>query len=377
MKDLWLRREDKAGERRVPITPVEVAALVKSGVQVTIERSTERCFSDANYAAAGATLTAASWQDAPLDTVIIALKELEESAAPIAHTQIHFSHTFKGQDGAQEVLARYSRGGGTLYDLEFLFDTQGRRVAAFGYWAGFVGAALGLLGVAHFSQEVAGSGVLAESPTPFPKLSPFADRVALVTAVDAALSGCAMEMPLRTLIMGALGRCGSGARDLIESLATPIEVSAWDLAEFSAVQKPLAAALAHDLFVNCVYLREAIDPMIDEALLAGNGRLKVISDISCDPTSPDNPIRVYDAITSLEQPFVRARGTGAPVYVQAIDHLPTLLPRESSQEYAAALFPYLHDFLTSPNPSATWQNAKTLFTQTANPGSGLSSMHFS
>jgi len=34
------------------------------------------------------------------------------------------------------VLGRYAHGGGTLLDLEFL-EKNGRRVAAFGYWAGF------------------------------------------------------------------------------------------------------------------------------------------------------------------------------------------------------------------------------------------------
>lgn len=34
--------------------------------------------------------------------------------------------------GWDEVLARFPRGGGMLYDLEFLEDERGRRVAAFG-----------------------------------------------------------------------------------------------------------------------------------------------------------------------------------------------------------------------------------------------------
>ena len=38
------------------------------------------------------------------------------------------------------MLARFPRGGGTLLDLEFL-EKNGRRVAAFGYHAGFSGKA--------------------------------------------------------------------------------------------------------------------------------------------------------------------------------------------------------------------------------------------
>lgn len=100
MKTLWLRKEEKRGECRVPLTPVEVSQLVAAGVDVAVERSEARCFADEDYARAGAKLTETPWQHAPLDAVIIALKELEDSDAPIAHTQIHFSHTFKGQDDA-------------------------------------------------------------------------------------------------------------------------------------------------------------------------------------------------------------------------------------------------------------------------------------
>ena len=51
-----------------------------------------------------------------------------------------------------DVLARFKRGGGKLYDLEFLEDANGRRVAAFGWHAGFAGAALGLLALAEQVQ---------------------------------------------------------------------------------------------------------------------------------------------------------------------------------------------------------------------------------
>jgi hypothetical protein len=42
------------------------------------------------------------------------------------------------------TLGSFSQGSGTLLDLEFLQDDKGRRVAAFGYYAGFAGAALAL-----------------------------------------------------------------------------------------------------------------------------------------------------------------------------------------------------------------------------------------
>jgi len=348
MKTLWLRREDKAGEWRVALTPQGVSTLTQNGVKVVVEQSAHRVFSDQQYRESGAELTDSHWWQAPGDAVILGLKELAEADTAITHTQIYFSHTFKGQEGADAVLQRYADGGGELFDLEFLQDDHGRRIAAFGYWAGFVGAALGMLGLAHYQQ----------SDTPFPAVQRYSDRQHLISAVKQALG----DQPRRVMVMGALGRCGSGASDLLRQLGDHISISGWDIAEFNAVEKPIREIIEHDVFINCVYLREPIHPMINPALLAQNHRLKIISDVSCDPNNPANPIAVYDATTSLEVPFCRAAGSqNFPVYVQAIDHLPTLLPREASQEFAAALLPHLLEFLTNPDLPPVWRNAKASF----------------
>ncbi len=55
-----------------------------------------------------------------------------------------FAHCYKQQAGWKEILSRFVIGKGLLLDLEFLVDEKGRRVAAFGYHAGFAGSALGI-----------------------------------------------------------------------------------------------------------------------------------------------------------------------------------------------------------------------------------------
>ena len=51
-------------------------------------------------------------------------------------------------------LSDFERGGGSLYDLEYLVDESGRRLAAFGYWAGYAGAAVALLALASVRADV-------------------------------------------------------------------------------------------------------------------------------------------------------------------------------------------------------------------------------
>ncbi len=103
------------------------------------------------------------------------------------------------------MLSRFYQGGGTLYDLEFLTDTNGRRVAAFGFHAGFAGAAAGALALA--AQR--------ESKTLGP-LSSYANESALVEDVKQRLSNSGKG--IKVLVIGALGRCGRGAVDLFRKI---------------------------------------------------------------------------------------------------------------------------------------------------------------
>lgn len=146
-----------------------------------------------------------SWVEAPRNIPIIGLKELPESADPLPHTHVQFAHCYKQQAGWSSILARFHRGGGTLYDLEFLNDVDGRRVAAFGFHAGFAGAAAGALALA------AQRNVKELGP-----LTPFDTETAMVGSVKQALGGSGKGV--RALVIGALGRCGRGAVDLLRKI---------------------------------------------------------------------------------------------------------------------------------------------------------------
>jgi len=71
------------------------------------------------------------------------------------------------------------KGGGTLWDLEFLVDEKGRRVAAFGKSAGAVGMALGF-------WTWAGQ-ILGHKPVLPPLTEPYADWDALAADVKKIL----------------------------------------------------------------------------------------------------------------------------------------------------------------------------------------------
>ena len=356
MKTIYLRSETKKGECRSPLTPQGAKILMAAGITVLVESSTTRTFSDQDYRELGIEITTVPWQQMPTDTLILGLKELPVSDEPIAHDHIYFAHAFKGQDEAPQILARFNQGGGRIFDIEFLTDADNRRVAAFGYWAGFVGAGLGLLGYGHYQQQ----------QTAFPAITPFANKETFIAAIQSQLGSNVNE--LSVMVMGALGRCGTGATDLLKAVGID-KLTLWDKQEYDESPKPITAILSQDVFINSVYLKGDIPPMIDQSLLADNSKLRIISDVSCDPNSANNPLPVYDAITNMKQPFVQAKYSAHhPVYVQAIDHLPTLLPKESSEEFADALLPHLLQIGSEHEYSDVWQKAATIFERIKSTG---------
>lgn len=151
-----------------------------------------------------------TWDKAPLDTPIIGLKELPAPGPPLPHTHIQFAHCYKKQGGWVDVLSRFKQGGGKLYDLEFLEDSNGRRVAAFGWHAGFAGAALGLLALA---EQVQDPKKRLGKQTRYPNETELVDHAK--KQIEAIKSSRA-DGKVKALVVGALGRCGRGAIDFFK-----------------------------------------------------------------------------------------------------------------------------------------------------------------
>lgn len=341
MVHLWVRAEQRPNEERVGLTPEGAAALIARGFRVTVEDSPVRALPLAPYLAAGCEPAPyASWPSAPRDAIVFGLKELPEDGTPLSHRHILFGHAYKGQPGGPALLARFRAGGGTLYDLESLVDERGRRVAAFGYWAGFAGAGVSVK--AWAAQQDGGI---------CPSVHRHADKAAMVADLAADLRGRRPD----ALIIGALGRVGAGAADLLESLG--LSVTRWDMAE-TAGGGPFPEVLAHDLFFNCILARPGCPVFVPADTGACPRRLTVIGDIACDPGSAYNPVPVYDHATDWAAPVIRV-AQNPPLDVMAIDNLPSLLPVESSQDFAAQLLPHL---MTLDRPDqGVWGRARADF----------------
>ena len=338
-RHLWLRDEVKVGEHRAAITPTTAKRLIDAGFLLTVEKSVTRCFPDSEYISAGARVApSGAWQTnaAPKNAIIVGLKELPADNSDLRHQHVFFCHAYKEQKGWKEELARFTRGGGCLYDMEYLTFPDGRRVAAFGRPAGLAGAAVAVL--AWCAQQ---------ESKPLVSLSPFKTQLHMIAQVKQVLG---TRSP-KAIVLGALGRSGRGAVDVLDSLGC--QVTQWDLAE-TKKGGPFPELLEYDIVVNCILLVGQIPPFLTREMIATKSRLSVICDVSCDTSNPHNPLPFINTNSTLSHPVLTINDH---LHAIAIDHLPTLLPVEASEAFASDLLPH---FLTIPNGDV-WNRALKLF----------------
>lgn len=344
MTHLWVRAEQRPNEERVGLTPEGARILLDAGLKVTVEESSVRAIPIQGYTNAGCDIAPANtWPNAPADAIIFGLKELPEDGTPLPHRHILFGHAYKGQPAGQILLQRFKAGGGTMYDLEYLVDEKGRRVAAFGYWAGFAGAAVSLkCWAAQQHGEICGP------------VGVYKSKDALLDDLKATLDATNTPRP-SAIVIGALGRVGSGASDLCAAM--DVTTTKWDMAE-TASGGPFPEIMQHDVFVNSIFASLGTPVFVPASAKTDPRKLTVIGDVACDPDSDFSPIKVYDCTTTWDNPALRAHDA-PPLDVTAIDNLPSMLPVESSQDYATQLLPSL--LTLADLNSGVWARAKADF----------------
>jgi len=186
------------------------------------------------------------------------------------------------------------------------------------------------------------------------------DEDAMVAEVRSRLAGVGIQP--RVIVLGALGRCGQGASHILTRCGLDASnVALWDLQETKR-GGPFAEILEYDILVNCIYLSKPIPPFVNpESLASPDRKLSVVCDVSCDTTNPHNPIPIYSINTTFDKPTVPVPvEAGPPLSVISIDHLPSALPRESSEAFSEALLPSLLA-LKDRQSTPVWQGAEKLF----------------
>ena len=296
LKKIFIRNETYLNELRTPIVPSHIYKLINYGFIVYIQSSNCRCYKDEEYI--GAIIVYDDWVNYN-DCLIIGIKELNNIDKLNCHTHIYFSHSFKNQFNSQYILNSFKKSNSILYDLEY-FKENNKRLIAFGYYAGIVGGALGLMN--------------------------YNKRLKSLKHWD-SISNLISDIPnvnCKIAIIGSNGRCGLGVKYILDLLNI-------NYVEFN--RESNKNELIHfNIIYNCIHLTENIGIWFDNNTNFYNKM--TIVDISCDYNNKYNPIKLYNNKTTWSNPVYIYNEC---VDIIAIDNLPSLLPKESSNNFSEKL----------------------------------------
>lgn len=357
---IGLAREGKMPpDNRVALTPWEVIEIqnIFPSVEVLCQTSPFRCFPDESYRKLGIPVV----ESLEACDVILGIKEFKGKDLLMGKTYLFFSHTIKKQAHNREMLRQILQKNIRLIDYECLTDAYGKRVIAFGRFAGIVGAYNGLLGYGL-------------------KYNLYRIKRAheCENYIDLKNEYKKIILPPVKIMLTGHGSVGHGAQEVLEGVKIkevtvsdflnidyrePVYVQLhsrdyhkrfdggdFDREEFHRAphfyrSDFLRFARQADLFLNGTFWDFGSEPFFTrEQMNSKDFNIKVIADISCDihgpipsttrtSTIPD-PFYDFDPIKGVEAPAFS--GTNH-ITVMAVDNLPNELPREASNSFGRVL----------------------------------------
>jgi len=301
---IYIRNETRKNEHRTPIVPSDICVLKQCGYTVYVEKSDTRCFKDIDFEASGAIITDKSWVEFP-DAFIVGIKELKEEDMDMLenHTHVYFAHCYKNQQNSEKILNRFSQSKSKLYDMEYFLDPSAIRIIAFGFYAGFIGGGLGLM---QYYRDLK-------------NLTYWRTTYDLLRDVKESIMDISRNLSIA--IIGANGRCGMGVKCMLDFFSIPYH----EFGKRDTIQK----LENFDIVFNCIHLSGKIPCWFTKD--TDFKKKIVIVDISCDYSSPYNPIAIYNKPTTWREPVYKYSEN---VDIIAIENLPSLLPFESSYDFS-------------------------------------------
>lgn len=381
MKVGILRETKIPHDRRVPVTP-RVANKISgkfSKVEITVQSSDIRVFSDEEYTQSGITVKE-NIDDCDL---LIGVKEVRLETIIPDKTYMFFSHTGKKQPHNRLLLKKMAELGNTLIDYEYLTDLSNYRLVAFGRWAGIVGAYNALMAFGNRTKLFS-----------MKRAYECFDLLEMLQQLDPVFLP-----PVKILITGG-GRVAQGCLETLSHIkirnVTPDEYlnvnfmepvfcrldpeyyvkrkngAAFDFKHFTVHPEEyystfIPYSLSTDIFIPCHFWDPKSPPFLTagDYLLPGF-RIKVIADVSCDLILPiastlraskiHDPVYGYNPYSGKEgEPYDENNIT-----VMAIDNLPGELPRDSSEDFSEILYQKVFPFLFGEDNNKVIERATIL-----------------
>lgn len=199
MKFGIIRERKDPPDKRVIFSPATCKKLLAkyADAQIIVEPSPIRAFADKEYRELGIGV-APKMEECD---VLLGIKEV-----PIAHLipnkkYFFFSHTIKKQPYNQKLLRTVLDRNIELYDHEMITAPNGRRLTAFGRYAGIVGAYNGIRAYG-----------LKFGPFKLPKAENLQDREALIAELRK------IKLPNIKILVTGKGRVGNGVKEMLDAM---------------------------------------------------------------------------------------------------------------------------------------------------------------
>lgn len=364
MKIGVIRERKDPPDQRVPLSPAQCARVQSiPGVEVVVEPSAIRSFTDEEYTDQGITLQ----EDLSDCDILLGVKEVPVSVLLPGKTYFFFSHTIKKQEHNRQLLQTILDKKIRLIDYEVITDQTGKRLIAFGRFAGMVGAHNGVMTYG-----------LRTRAFHLPRMQEFMDYQHVRSYYRDHL-----HLPPMRIVLTGSGRVGQGANRVLRDMDVeevdpdvfladvvpgPVfthltsedylvhqDGKVFDKADFYAHPNHfqshfLPYTRIADLFINGIYWDNRAPAFFTrEQMCNPDFKIRVIADVTCDiaPVSSipatlkastiADPIFGYDPQTNQEtEPF-----QAGVVDMMTIDNLPSELPRDASQAFGEMFLIYV------------------------------------
>ncbi len=377
-------------ERRTPLTPKDVAWLVKKNIHVEVASSHLRVYKDSQYARSGAKIVT-GFEKANL---LIGIKEPSIDTLIPDSVYMVFSHTTKGQKYNQNLLTAFLKKKITLIDYEHIKGSLGQRLVYFGRYAGICGMIDTLHVFGHKAKLLDNPNIFSDLKSAVHYGTYSSAKKALEQVVE-KIQKKGFDKNITPFVVGILGHgnVSQGAQEVLEYMgAVDIHPKDIDILSRSHTSHKktiyklvfkreekfrskkgkgfyFEEYLKHperfesnldkslpflNILVNASYWDKRYPRLLPEAMLRRlhgahpNFRLSVIGDLSCDikgtieitkkATSSSAPAFLYDPVSKKISNDLAHNG----IAVIAVDNLPCEFPKESSREFAEQVREYVY-----------------------------------
>ncbi|MDP2336841.1 MAG: NAD(P)-dependent oxidoreductase [Bacteroidota bacterium] len=356
MKIGILREGKQPPDKRVPFSPEQCTQITGKfpQVEIVVQPSQIRCFSDDEYLMAGVTVQ----EDLSNCDVLMGVKEVILQDLIPEKTYFFFSHTIKKQVYNRKLLLEVVRKRIRLIDYEALTGKDHMRIIGFGRFAGLVGAYNGLMTFGKRNR-------LFDL-----KLAHECDDLQ-----ELKNNVVGLKLPALKIVVTGGGRVAGGAIELLREIPVR-QVSVEEYLLHNSVDEPVFVQLnpedynlhnenkpfdllhffnhpseykgnfqrfcsQTDLLIGAAFWDPKAPVLFtSEEMKSPDFRIRVIADITCDiegsiPSTKKastiaDPVYDYNPETSdLQQAYSSEKN----ITVMAVDNLPCELPKDASLDF--------------------------------------------